>query len=319
MKLSVVVPVYKDSKFLERFLVEMQHQEIQDFELVLVIDTNGENVLKIVNDFKNVFQNNFALIYNSKRSGRTKAIYDGVKKASGDYILICSTSDIVVKDAIKELISLIEIQSTDIIEFMPRMRNPIRFKGFLRKEFKSTNLIDDASPIAYIFPFDFNKLFLRPVLLKALDDEDYNKIINTRFAITYILKSFYYAKTYSNVSKKIILSKLNNLVELSPLIIAKQWEGLRRYIANKHSNKYLQEFDYLSYYHEVVILTRFVDLLKNKKITDKYRKYLQKQIEQYFSKKIDNNKYFLADNDETKAFREAKSFNDYSKLLRSLN
>lgn len=320
MKLSVVVPIYKDSKFLEKFLQEMQRQELQDFELVLVLDTNGENNLRIIDSYKGFFQGRLALIYNTKRSGRTRAIFDGVKKAKGSYVLICSVSDVVLKDAIKELVNLIVTQPSDIIEFIPRMRSPIRFKGYLRKDFfKPITLADNSSPIAYTFPFDFNKLFAREVLLRALEDTDYNKIINTRFAIIYVLKSFYYAKTYSNISKKIIRSKLNNVVEISPLIIAKQWEEMRHYIANKQNNLYIQEFDYLSYYHEVAVLTSFVAVLNRKSVVDKYRKYLQKQVEQYFGNKIDHNKYFLADNIETKAFREAKSFYDYSKLLKSLN
>lgn len=321
MKLSIIVPIYKESKFLSKFFEEMKRQDLQDFELVLILDTNIENNLAIIDHYKHFFQNRLALIFNSKRSGRTNALYEGVKKSQSEYVIILSVSDIILRDATKELSKLASAYKSDIIEFMPRMRSPIRFKGHLRKSFsKIVNLENNPSPIAYTFPFDFNKLFKREILLKALEDEEVNdKLVNTRFAITYVLKAFYYAKSYNNIAKKIIRSKLNNLNEISPLIIAKQWDSMRKYIDTKHQNKYLQEFDYLSFYHQVAILTSFTDILGRKNLTFKYQQYLQKQLEQYFNQKIDQNRYFLIDNNETQAFREAKNFNDYSKLFKSLN
>lgn len=319
MKLSIIVPIYKESRLITRFLDQMQRQELQDFELVLVIDTNNENILGIVDEYKKFFKKRLALIYNTKRMGRTIALYEGVKKSQSDYLLICSASDIVLRDGIKELINLIVERNNDIIEFIPRMRSPIRFKGYLRQNFfKTINLNEDPSPIAYTFPFDFNKIFKREILLKALAQEESNKNVNTRFAITYVLRAFYYAQTYSNIAKKIIRSKLNNTLEISPLIIARQWENFRASLAQKHENKFIQEFDYLSFYHQVVILTSFLGVLNRKSLINKYQKYLEKQIEQYFAKRIDTNKYFLLDNNETRAFRAADNFYAYSKLLKNL-
>ncbi len=319
MKLSIIVPVYRESKFLSKFLDQMQRQELQDFELVLVVDTNSEDILSIVDQYKKFFKNRLALIYNTKRMGRNNALHEGVKKSQSDYLLICSTSDIVLRDGIKELVNLIIERNNDIIEFIPRMRSPVRFKGYLRQNFFQTiNLKEDPSPIAYTFPFDFNKLFKKEILTKALAEEESNKNVNTRFAITYILNAFFYAKTYSNVAKKIIRSKLNNIAEMSPLLIARQWENFRLNLAQKHDNQFIEEFDYLSYYHQVAILTSFLGILNRKSSINKYRQYLEKQIEQYFDKRLDTNKYFLFDNNETKAFRGANNFYAYSKLLKNL-
>ncbi len=278
MQLSILVPVYKQAKVLRKFLNAMQHQDAQDFEIVIVLDSNIENNLAVLDSFRLFFKNRIALVYNTRRIGRTKALQEAIEKASSEYVLITSSSNFFARDAVSQLLKLIKNKPADIIEFRAPMRSPISFKGKIRQnQPQQVNLVDRPEVVAYSYPFDFNKIYRREILSNSSLEAEIRQTVNSRFAINFFLSAWGKARTYVNSDLKIVRLRNDLFSEVTPLSIAKQWVEWRKAFEKNGPAKYAAELDYLSFYHLSVILAGFVTATDNARLKEKYRQFLQNQ------------------------------------------
>jgi glycosyltransferase involved in cell wall biosynthesis len=94
MVLSFVVPLYNESKRVENlkitFLDFLQNNEFDyDVEIVLVNDGSKDNTLNRLYEIQESFTNlaRVVILTNEKNQGKGNALKDGVKIASGEWIL----------------------------------------------------------------------------------------------------------------------------------------------------------------------------------------------------------------------------------------
>jgi len=215
MKLSLILPIYKDQKGLTKFISRMKEQTSKDFQVIFVVDTNREKVLQTIDSASKVIK--YKIVFNSARSGRSSAIMDGAAEATGTYTIIMSTSDSFKKTFVEDSIKVIEKQKSDIIEFEARFKSPIKFDGKIRLSIPSETVIADKPEIlAYSYFFDFNKFFKTSVLKKTLEVPE-RALSNSRYSNGISSKVFAVAKTYSNVRKNLVTSKAELSQSFNPL------------------------------------------------------------------------------------------------------
>lgn len=92
MKLSVIVPVYKVEKYLEKCLNSIINQNFKDYEIIVVNDGSPDNCQKIIDDF----YKRYPLIikpFLKSNGGLSDARNFGIDKASGEYIIFLDSDD----------------------------------------------------------------------------------------------------------------------------------------------------------------------------------------------------------------------------------
>lgn len=106
-KISIIVPIYNTSKFLDKCINSILKQTYKGLEIILVNDGSTDDSLKKINDYKKI--DNRIIIINKKNGGLSSARNAGIKIATGNYILNVDSDDwlenntceILLKTAIK--------------------------------------------------------------------------------------------------------------------------------------------------------------------------------------------------------------------------
>ena len=104
MKVSIIVPVYNEDRFIQQVVDELLGLKF-DKEIIVIDDGSTDNTRSILGEYES--NKEIRIIYHKNNKGKGGAIKTGVSEATGDYIII--------KDADVE-------QSSDEIEkFFPEI------------------------------------------------------------------------------------------------------------------------------------------------------------------------------------------------------
>ena len=93
-KISVIIPYYNKDKFsIYIALRSIQNQSLKDIEIIIVDDGSSENVLKeVFEEMKD--DNRIILLKHKENKGTLMSRADGVRYASGEYILHLDKDDL---------------------------------------------------------------------------------------------------------------------------------------------------------------------------------------------------------------------------------
>ena len=108
MKISVIVPVYNTSKYLEDCLNSLVNQTFKDMEIICVNDGSTDNSLEILNKYHSV------KIITQENQGLSVARNTGIDAASGEYIGFVDSDDWVDLDFFEKLYNSITSTDSDI-------------------------------------------------------------------------------------------------------------------------------------------------------------------------------------------------------------
>ena len=166
MRLSIVIPVYNVEKYIKKCLLSCAHQNIptDDYELIVVNDGSPDNSLQICKDILPAIKN--MTIISQENKGLSGARNTGLKQASGDYIWFVDSDDWIEENCLKDIISTINKQQSDIFwlghdvvsegnvidEFIPKKTvKPISGEDFY---------VDYLNELFYIWKFIYKREFL---------------------------------------------------------------------------------------------------------------------------------------------------------------
>lgn len=104
--LSIIIAVYNNEKYINNAIESVQNQKFDDYEIIIIDDGSTDSTPQIVDEAKKkdkrihvVHQNN-QWIYAS--------FNNGIKHASGEYIYILNSDDILLPDALNSISRLID-------------------------------------------------------------------------------------------------------------------------------------------------------------------------------------------------------------------
>ena len=100
-KFSVVVPIYKVEKYLPRCIDSLIGQTLKDIEIILVDDGSPDGSPAICDEY--AAKDSRIKVIHKKNGGVSAARNDGLKIATGDYIIFCDSDDWMEKDALESL------------------------------------------------------------------------------------------------------------------------------------------------------------------------------------------------------------------------
>lgn len=110
---SIIVPVYKAEKYIERCINSLINQTYHNIEVILVDDGSPDNCPKICDQYNEV--DNRIKVVHQKNSGPSIARNNGIDEAKGDYIAFVDSDDYISKDYIKCMIEIAKHLNADIV------------------------------------------------------------------------------------------------------------------------------------------------------------------------------------------------------------
>jgi cellulose synthase/poly-beta-1,6-N-acetylglucosamine synthase-like glycosyltransferase len=111
VKLSIFIPVYKESKLLPNLLSRLANQNVEK-EIFVIIDEPSNNSLKLLNEFHEKAR----FIINKERVGKVNALNEAIKFSSGEVLLFLD-ADVEVPDDEEFLEKILtEAEEADIID-----------------------------------------------------------------------------------------------------------------------------------------------------------------------------------------------------------
>ena len=134
-KITVIVPVYKVEKYLNKCVESIVTQTYSNIEIILVDDGSPDNCPKICDEWAE--KDNRIKVIHKKNGGLSEARNVGIKKATGDYISFVDSDDIISVNMYKNMMNLMIKNNADIVtcefaRFMdgekPKFKNESNFK-----------------------------------------------------------------------------------------------------------------------------------------------------------------------------------------------
>ncbi|MDU0812144.1 glycosyltransferase [Bacillus siamensis] len=171
-KLSVVVLVYNTENYLRECLDSLVNQSLKDIQIIIVNDESPDNSLEIIKEYQKKYKN--ILLVNQKNSGGAIAGNNGLTKATGEYVTIIDSDDIVPLHAYEKLYTEANEKDSDIVIGKPNILiNGIQKEIIYKKErevWQKRKVISNLHDFLDIFydGFYWNKIFKRSLI------EDYD-------------------------------------------------------------------------------------------------------------------------------------------------
>lgn len=111
--ISVIVPIYNTSKYLDRCMQSIISQTVKNIEIILIDDGSTDNSLAICKEYEKMYKN--IRVYHQKNLGQGAARNIGIVKARGKYIGFVDSDDYIDKNMYKYMLGLAENNELDIV------------------------------------------------------------------------------------------------------------------------------------------------------------------------------------------------------------
>ncbi|MCC6181896.1 MAG: hypothetical protein B6D44_00555 [Ignavibacteriales bacterium UTCHB2] len=106
-EVSVILPNFNHSKFLEKRISSILYQSYQDYEVIILDDCSTDNSKEIIERYRS--HNRVSqIVYNDENSGSTfKQWHKGIELAQGKFIWIAESDDWAEKKFLKETVNVL--------------------------------------------------------------------------------------------------------------------------------------------------------------------------------------------------------------------
>lgn len=200
-KVSVIVPIYNVSAYIERCACSLLEQTLQDMEYIFINDCTPDNsmeiLVKVIDKYPNR-KSQIHIIHMSTNSGLPNVRAKGIEIASGDYIIHCDSDDWVDVTLYECMYNKAMRSNADII-LCP-----------IRDEYKEYGVTRPLEPLP-----DSGQVILENWYKKSIGMYAWNKLVRRSLYIDYqifpykginmwednglFLRIFYYARGVSTI------------------------------------------------------------------------------------------------------------------------
>lgn len=117
IKLSIIVPVYKVERYIEKCIHSLENQDLSkdEFEVIVVDDGSPDSSIGIVERLQSEYSN--IKVYRKENGGQSSARNLGMQYAEGEYIWFVDSDDYVVKNVLSKLLNMAYGEDLDILMF----------------------------------------------------------------------------------------------------------------------------------------------------------------------------------------------------------
>ncbi len=243
-KVSIIIPVYNAEKYLERCFESILDNTYKNVEIIPVNDGSKDDSQKIIDSYKRKYPDIFfPIVQENQGIGITRN--NGLKSATGDYIMFMDNDDFIDPDYIAMHVGELKNDDYDmVISGYKRVNdeNKILFQVRLQDEYDWSRYVNIA-PWARLYKAEFLKQndikFLKtPILEDVYFNLPANTLAKKVKVIDYQGYNWYYnSKSVSNnISEK--MKKVDMIA-----LINKHYEVLNeKRCINEQTTKYLEVY-----------------------------------------------------------------------------
>ena len=279
-KLSIIIPIYNENKYLKECLESILNQTLKNIEIICVNDGSTDNSLEIIMTYKN---DNRIIIIDKNNSGYGNSMNHGLDIVSGEYIGIVESDDFIDLDMYENLYKITKKGDIDIVRsnfylYWENKKEIINFKFMKNLYNKICNPLELQNIFLYQ-PSIWAGIYKKDLLIK-----NNIKFLNTpgasyqdtSFFYKTLFKSkniFCYKKAFYYYRQTNINSSVNNNTLNKAILVHKELNEIEKYI--KRDIKLYNKNE--KYFNTKKIMT----LLWNLNRVDKkkqYNKILYKEI-----------------------------------------
>ena len=242
-KISIIIPVYNNGKFLEKSLISIYNQNFKEIEIIIINDFSTDDSVSIINQLKSKF-NSISLYNNEKNRGTLYSKIEGVLNSKGKYLLFLYPGDFFTKnDIFNILYEQAEKDNIDMLGFSSLLNNGkyIHHNNEIKLMNKSINNYimynvteENVNRVGDVIFNYFIKSEILKNVMKEFDDEFLNEKnikYNSDFFLLYLLEK--------NVT---IFKQITNIFYYS----SKNWnEKWNEYDLNMRCLNYVNYLDFL--------------------------------------------------------------------------
>lgn len=162
MLVSVLVPVYNTSKYLDRCMRTLINQTHRELEIIIINDGSKDNSLQKLEAYAKKDQR--VKVYSYPNSGISKTRNRALDHASGDYITFVDSDDFIELNMIEELCKAAQERHLDVVECNFVMDfGPVPFyrKPTGRKDFTTLQAMKMLAKEQYLNNYPWGKLYAK--------------------------------------------------------------------------------------------------------------------------------------------------------------
>ncbi len=235
-KISVIIPVYNTSEFLEDSVRSVMNQSYRNLEIICVNDGSTDNSLDILKKLRD--EDDRIIIVDKPNGGLGDARNHGMKHATAEWITFLDSDDSLEPETYKTVSEQAFPLNPDMVHFGVRMiyrdnvgnrkkdenYYSIRYEGLVEAD-NNMKATDDCAV--------WNKLFRKSILDRY--DIHFEKILYEDYPFT---------MQYRSVADKIfyIKDKFHRYLRRDGSIMAKTFEGTPRSIDHMYALGYVADF-----------------------------------------------------------------------------
>ena len=196
---SLIVPIYNMENYIDRCFECLIHQDYSNYEIILVDDGSTDMSAKKCDEYKKLYPNKVMVIH-KKNGGLSSARNEGMKYASGKYVIFPDPDDWVELNYVSQAMSLYSKHAVDLVcigYFIDYDDHHVLANISTNEMTMDSNkAIESLLSNASIQGFAWNKFYKKEIIdqydLKFLDDVGTTEDLDFAYRYLKHCKSVYY-------------------------------------------------------------------------------------------------------------------------------
>jgi len=286
--ISIIIPVYKVEKYLEKCIESVLKQTYTNLQIILVDDGSPDNCGKTCDEYAK--KDSRIEVIHKVNGGLSDARNVGIIKAKGKYIGFVDSDDYIKEDMYEILLNLIIEYNADVS--ICNLYDVIDGKEYIRnkengiQEYSRLDILKEVLLDKNIQSYAWNKLYKKELFdeIKYPIGKKYEDIGTTFYLFEKCNKivvtsepEYYYLKRADSLVNNVTESTILDYTEII----------IQRYLYAKQQVKELGKYN--NYYLAKTLITAHNDIEKLEKISDKMQEEYQK-LYNLVKEIIENNK-----------------------------
>jgi len=115
---SVIIPIYKVEKYIEKCAISLFEQTLKDIEYIFVDDCSPDDSIQVLCNVIKKYperQKQVRIISHERNKGLPAARNTGLDYSTGEYVFHCDSDDYVEKDMLEQMYNTAKVKDADIV------------------------------------------------------------------------------------------------------------------------------------------------------------------------------------------------------------
>ena len=199
-KVSVIMPMYNEEKYLSESIESILNQTFKDFELIIIDDCSTDNSIEIVESYKD---KRIRLIRNKVNLGTVRTRNVGLKIAKGKYVAIMDSDDVSLIDRLSTQYNYLE--ENDNIFLLGSSAIYIDDKG---KELRRFRKYDDYEMLAFRLPKSCS-IIHSSIMFRNTKEYSYDEVFKSAHDYNFYLELLSAGKNLTNLPEFLIKHRVH--------------------------------------------------------------------------------------------------------------